>query len=69
VDEFLEGADVARVRGVTPGMVRRDAQAGRLRTAGRTARGGRLYRAEDIEAYVRECEARRAARASRTGRR
>lgn len=65
MDEFLEGADVARTRGVTPGMVRRDAQVGLLRTAARTARGGRLYLPEDVAAYVRDCEARRAARAQK----
>lgn len=69
MDEFLEGADVARTRGVTPGMIRRDAETGRLRTAARTARGGRLYRTEDVAAYVLECEARRAARAEKSVRR
>jgi len=69
MDEFLEGADVARIRGVTPGMVRRDAEAQRLRTAARTARGGRLYRTEDVATYVRECEARQATRAEKGARR
>jgi len=69
MDEFLEGADVARRRGVTPGMVRRDAETGRLQTAARTARGSRLYRAEDVNAYLMACEARRAARANRGDRR
>jgi hypothetical protein len=67
-DRFLEGADVARERGVTPGMVRRDAEMGRLRTAAKTVRGGRLYRIEDVRAYVRECEARRAQRSANGGR-
>ena len=69
MDEFLENADAARARGVTPGMVRRDAEAGLLRTAARTARGVRLYRREDVDAYVAERHARRAARADRIGRR
>ena len=64
-DQFLEGADVARQRGVTPGMIRKDAAAGRLRVAARTARGGRLYRPEDVDEYLRECEARRTNRAQR----
>ena len=67
MDEFFESADVARERGVTPEVVRRHAKAGRLRVAARTARGGRLYRAEDVQEYIRLCEDRALAR-SRKGR-
>ena len=66
MEEFFEGADVARKRLVTPGTIRKDADAGRLRIAARTARGGRLYLQEDVDEYLLECETRRKAQGRRS---
>jgi hypothetical protein len=55
---FLESADVARQAGVTPGLVRREAAAGRLVAGAKTARGGRLFQEEAVRRYLAERETR-----------
>jgi DNA-binding transcriptional MerR regulator len=52
INEFLESADVARLRGVTPATVRRDAARGVLPVAAVTSKGTRLFRREDAERYA-----------------
>jgi hypothetical protein len=51
-NELLESADVARLRGVTPATVRRDAVRGLLPVAAVTPSGTRLFRREDAERYA-----------------
>ena len=58
MEQFLETADVARARGVMPATVRADIAAGLLKVAAITKRGTRLFRAEDLAAYVKVREMR-----------
>jgi predicted site-specific integrase-resolvase len=51
-NELLESADVARLRGVTPATVRRDASRGLIPVAAITPKGTRLFRREDAERYA-----------------
>ena len=58
-DMLLEAADVARVLGLSPSMIRVLVNAGRLRAIARTRRGVRLFLSEDVEALRLERERRR----------
>jgi len=51
---YLTSADVARLaRGeLTPAAIRQAAAAGRLKTAAVTARGTRLFRLDDAQAFL-----------------
>ena len=62
MNRYLETADVARRAGITPGLVRREAAAGRLEAAAVTERGGRLFSAEAVRRYLEERRTRRALR-------
>jgi len=50
--ELLESADVARLSGVTPATVRRDAARGMIPVAAVTPNGTRLFRRENAEQYA-----------------
>jgi MerR family regulatory protein len=56
---FLEPNDAAKRLDRSPSTVRRYSEEGRLAPAGRTLRGVRLYRAEDVEVLRRELQARK----------
>lgn len=49
--QFLQAADTAAALGITPATVRQAARTGRLRIAGVTRRGTRLFTAEDVECF------------------
>jgi hypothetical protein len=52
LEVWLTKADVGRLLGLTPSAIRAAAIAGRLTVAATTATGVRLFRREDVEAYV-----------------
>jgi len=58
--DFLQSADVARVLNLTPAMVRKLADQGRLPVAERTRGGVRLFRADAVERLRRQRETARA---------
>ncbi len=62
---FFESVDVAKRVGISAGLVRRNASAGRLEVAATTPRGVRLFRPAAVERYVEERRQRRAARERR----
>ncbi len=51
---FLESIDVARKLGVSTDRVRQLADAGELQPVARTARGVRLFDADEVERLLRE---------------
>jgi DNA-binding transcriptional MerR regulator len=53
---FLTSADVAKRLQVVPDRVRQLTRSGRLKPAGVTESGVRLYTVEDVERYLRERE-------------
>lgn len=66
MEMYLSVADVARVLGVTPQMVRLLARQGTLVPAARTVGGIQLFRQEDAERLAAERERRREAGRSRS---
>lgn len=53
MERYLETGDVAREERVGPGTVRAAVAAGQLKVAAVTARGTRLFRREDFDAFRR----------------
>ena len=56
MERYFESADVARQVGISPGLVRREAASGKIEVGAVTARGGRLFREEDVRRYLGERE-------------
>jgi len=54
MERYLLAADVARLVGITPAMVRQAARAGRLHTTAFTESGVRLFTHSDVERFRRE---------------
>jgi DNA-binding transcriptional MerR regulator len=54
MERYLLAADVARLVGITPAMVRQAARAGRLHTTTVTESGVRLFTHSDVEQFLRE---------------
>jgi hypothetical protein len=57
--ELLETSDVSHILSLSAIRVRELADEGRFPTAARTPRGGRLFRREDVEGYLRSVRDRR----------
>lgn len=51
-DVLLQAADAAEFAGVTPSAIGRAVRDGRLRAVATTPRGTRLFRPDDVRAYV-----------------
>ena len=54
MSEFMLAAEVARLVGLTPAAVRAAAKSGRLAVAETTDSGVRLFRKDDVEAYLKD---------------
>jgi lipid-binding SYLF domain-containing protein len=69
METYLESADIARVEGITTAAVRLAVAAGKITVAAVTARGTRLFRRADVEAYSKERRERLVGRGGRVVRR
>jgi len=58
LEQFLTPADVGRLVGMTAAGVKVAVRAGKLPVAAFTARGGRLFRLVDVEAFLTARQAR-----------
>lgn len=50
---LYESADIARLAGITPGLIRRMAANGEITASYVTARGGRLFSAGEVETFLK----------------